>query len=166
VGASIRFETIEAAKDYLVEKIVAEAARQSVALSNVEREMLYFTEDFSEPMEAANEAFDREYDTDEYEAKIGSIVRSIESRNTPEEQDKWDEAVVKLSEGDHYLPVLINGAAPRPAFPSFLPKCLQRWLPALDRAQPPPPGDRLRLIVVGFIIFVFIFVVAALSGHR
>ncbi len=138
MSTTIKFETIEAAKDYLAERIIAEAVRQDVALSSVEREMLYFTEDFSKPMEEVNEAFDREYDSDEYEAKIGSLVRSLESRNTPEEQEKWDEAVLKLSEGDHYLPVLINGAAPSQTFQSFLPKSLQRWLPALDRTQPRP----------------------------
>jgi len=38
-----RFETERAAKKYLIERIIAEAKREGVPLTKVERKMLYFT---------------------------------------------------------------------------------------------------------------------------
>ena len=57
-----------------------------------------------------NAEFERDYDNDEYEPKIAGLVRQIDKRNETsggDDQAKWDEAVVKLAEGDHYLLVLI-----------------------------------------------------------
>ena len=64
-----QFKTIKAAKDYLAGRIIAEAERLCVPLSDIERKMLYFTEDggLSARMARVNEAFEREYDDDEYE---------------------------------------------------------------------------------------------------
>ncbi len=164
----MQFRSIKAAKDYLVERIVAEAARKGVALSKEEREMLYFKEDggLSKHMDEVSEAFERQCDDQEYEAKIAGLVRSLKSHNSREQQQAWDDAVLKVSEGDHYLLALVGGASPAEVFPSLVPNGVQRWLPALDWTQPRPPGDRLRLIIVGLIILIFIIVMGELSGHR
>lgn len=162
-----RFTTIKAAKDFLVDKIVSEAARQDIPLSNVEREMLYWTEDdlLSPHMLQIAEELARECSDQEYEAKIGSLVQSLQSHLTPEERDLWDDAVPQLCEGDHYLLVLIGAAAPKqPLIP--LPEGLQRWLPDVDHENPRPSGDRLRLILVALLIAGLTFVAMFLFGRR
>jgi hypothetical protein len=87
-SAATQFGTIKSAKDYLVGRIVAEAERQGAALSKVEREMLYFSQDgvISKHMEEVNEEFERDYDEDEYEQKIAALVRCLESDSTAEPQ--------------------------------------------------------------------------------
>jgi hypothetical protein len=60
------------AKEYLVAQITAEAQREGISLSDVERKMLYFSETgwtLPEIMEV-NEQFDQDYDQDEYEKKL------------------------------------------------------------------------------------------------
>ena len=75
-----RFETERAAKEYLIERIVAEAKRGGVPLTEVERKMLYFTESgWTLPnILEVNAAFERDYDDDEYERKIAELARRIE----------------------------------------------------------------------------------------
>jgi hypothetical protein len=131
-----QFRTVKEAKDYLAGRIAAEATREGAPLSEIERKMLYFSEtDWTLPdMAEVSAEFDREYDQDEYERKIGGLIREITSRDHSQSQtdtEAWDEAVVKLSEGDHYLSVLVN--------PSLLPG------PAVR-----PPHDILKLWITGF----------------
>ena len=107
-----KFNSIRAAKDYLAGQIVDEAKRQGVPLSEVERKMLYFTEDggLSPAMAAVSEEFDRDYDQDEFEEKIGGLVQRLLARPVATaEQEAWDDAAIKLCDGDNYLTVLING---------------------------------------------------------
>ena len=59
-----RFADAREAKEYLISGIVAEAQRENVPLSEVERKMLYFSETgwtLPDIMDV-NDAFDREYD--------------------------------------------------------------------------------------------------------
>jgi hypothetical protein len=110
-----RFSNQREAKEYLVSKIVEEAQREGVALSEVERKMLYFTESgwtLPDIMEV-NEEFDREYDQDTYETKIAKLSQRIVKRirkEQPEEYEAWKEAVHRLSKGDHYLLVMVGQA--------------------------------------------------------
>ncbi len=69
------FHSGQEAKEFLIAKIVAEAARQ-YRLSEVERKMLYFTETGWALPDIMNvsEDFDRDYDQDEYEQKIAKLV--------------------------------------------------------------------------------------------
>jgi hypothetical protein len=166
VSRTIQFASIKAAKDYLVERIAAEADRQAVPLSKLEREMLYFTEDggLSRQMEEVNEAFERGYDNDAYEAKIAGLAQTIQSNNTSQEQERWNHAVLKLREGDHYLLVLIDAAAPRIRLFS-VPKSLQPWLPALEPPKQRPPSDLLRLVVAAVIGGLILMALEALI-HR
>jgi hypothetical protein len=133
------FGTQRAAKEYLVSKIVAEAERDRKALSDIERKMLYFSEtDWAPPgMPEANAEFERTCDTDEYEQKIAALARKIEARNKKEngaEQRFWNAAVEKLSEGDHYLLVMLSSS----------------FSSAGKSAR--PPGDLLKLWLTGFVI--------------
>ena len=66
-----QFADAREAKEFLVERILSQAERDGVSLSEIERKMLYFSETawtLPDIMEV-NEEFDRRYDQDEYEQK-------------------------------------------------------------------------------------------------
>jgi hypothetical protein len=77
-----RFGNAREAKEFLVSKIADEAQREGAPLSEVERKMLYFTENYwtLPDMMEVNEAFDRDYDAAEYEKKIAQLVRHAHAR--------------------------------------------------------------------------------------
>ena len=107
------FRTAKEAKDYIAERIAAEAARESVPLSEVERKMLYWSEtDWTLPdMKQVGAEFERDYDDTAYEQKITRLVANLTAdhhHQNEAEEEKWDAAVYKLSEGDHYLSVLVG----------------------------------------------------------
>lgn len=107
------------AKEFLISKIVIEAQRENVPLSETERKMLYFTESgWTLPdIMRVNEAFDREYDQDEYEKKIARIIATAYKgilHDSRDEYDKWWAAVRFLQQEDHYISVLIGLADLRP----------------------------------------------------
>jgi hypothetical protein len=137
--------SVREAKDFLVSRIVIEAKRQNVPLSEIERKMLYFSETAWAPpgMLEVNAEFERDCDEDEYERKIARLARSIETQlkdGDEEESDRWYAAIEKLSEGDHYLVVMLN--------PS----------PATVSQSARPPGDLLKLWLTGFGIAIGFFV--------
>src|ERR1035437_1019186 len=113
-----QFRTIREAKDYLAGRISEEAEREGTPLTEVERKMLYFTETgWTLPdMKGISTEFDRDYNQDEYERRIAGFVGNIQARDDAQselEQEAWDRAVEKLSEGDHYLLVLIDAVQPQ-----------------------------------------------------
>ena len=150
-----RFRSVREAKEFLVGKIVGEAERDGVPLSEVERKMLYFTETgWTLPeMGEVNDRFDLEYAQDEYENKISGLVQSYLVNAGAENNGKledWWEAVGKLSEGDHYLSVMIPPACSQGSW-------LSEWLPDFtnsysDRPLKRTPGDRLRLWIAAFAL--------------
>ena len=167
------FKTIRQAKEYLVGKIADEALHEGVPLTEVERKMLYFTESgwTLRDMMAVSGEFDREYDQDEYEEKIGRLVRGIEASSdarSQQEIEDWDEAVLKLSEEDHYLLVLIDaGSHAGDGAPSRW-DWLKPWLPRVSGPAQRKPGDVARLLlaaVVGSVLMVlFVFLRDYLRG--
>ncbi len=76
------FHSGQEAKEFLIAKIVAEAQRDNIPLSEVERKMLYFTETgWTLPdIMKVSEDFDRDYDQDEYEQKIAKLVARADKR--------------------------------------------------------------------------------------
>ena len=165
-GGVNRFESEQKAKEYLINRIVVQAEREGVPLDEIERKMLYFSETgwtLPDIMEV-NAAFERDYLDVEYEEKISSLIHNLAERATPEEQDAWHQAVLKLSEGDHYLLVMVDAARPRPV--SQLPKGLSAWIPKLDSSGKREPGDRLRLIGLSIAIAIAILVFALLFAPR
>jgi hypothetical protein len=164
--AVTQFSSQKQAKEYLIERIVAEAGRESVPLSDVERKMLYFSEtDWTLPgILDVNAEFERDYDDTAYEQKIAGLVRNLETRATCEEQEQWGDALIKLSEGDHYLQVLID-------YDSILPESehsgsgkLAPWLPAMDAPIKRPPGDLRRLILVGLGFGALLMIAIAIAA--
>jgi hypothetical protein len=135
----VKFDSQRGAKEYLVGKIVAEAEREGKPLLEIERKMLYFSEtDWTLPdIMEVNAEFERDYDNDEYERKICGLGQAIEAQlknASAEESEMWYAAIQKLSDGDHYLLVLLN---PRLASGS---------------ASKRPPGDLLKLWLTAFAI--------------
>jgi hypothetical protein len=107
------------AKEFLISKIVAEADRENIPLSEVERKMLYFTESgWTLPdIMKVNEDFDREYDQDEYEHKIAKLVTKAYGRickGSRDEYDRWWASIRFLQREDHYVLVMIQSAGLRP----------------------------------------------------
>jgi len=142
-GPSIQsFATSREAKEFLIDRILAQAVRSGVPLSEVERKMLYFSEtDWTLPdMPAVSAAFDRDYDQDAYEEKIAGIVRTAENDLTrdPEVNERWDNAVSLLCTEDHYLIVLINAVAVK------------------TTRTKRPPGDIARLILTAAAIIAIV----------
>ena len=124
--------------------------------------MLYFAESgWTLPdMMTVNGEFERDYDQDEYEQKIAELARKIQARDAAEsEQDQacWDDAVVKLSEGDHYLLVLIGSAGPSGK--------LSSWLPVLSGPVRRPRGDRIRLILAAIVCGFVLMFLAVLKSY-
>jgi len=107
------FDTGRDAKEFLVGRIVIEAQREGVTLSEIERKMLCFSETaWTLPDIAdANEAFDRDYDREEYEQKIAMLSRNFTTnaaKNNPNDFDSWKGAIRTLQQEDHYILVLVS----------------------------------------------------------
>ena len=141
------FQSTREAKEYLVNRIVVEANRDGIPLSDLERKMLYFSEAaWTLPdMMAINNEFELTYDQREYESKIGRIVHRIHARSATSD-NRWNEAVERLRSEDHYLLVLIDGASSEPAKLS--------------------PGELARLILAAVIaIVVFLPILEFVNSH-
>ena len=114
------FHSGREAKEFLISRIVAEAQRENVPLSEVERKMLYFTESgWTLPdMTTVSEEFDREYDQNKYEKKIARLISKADGhtrKESHEEYDSWWAAIRFLRKEDHYILVMIRIAGLRPA---------------------------------------------------
>ena len=83
--------------------------------------MMYFTETaWTLPdIREVNEVFERDYDQQTYEVKIGKLARKARARGAAaNELETWKEAVRALKREDHYLLVLL--AAPTGSSDSLL----------------------------------------------
>jgi hypothetical protein len=113
-----RFHSAREAKEFLVSRIVEEAQRDNVVLTETERKMLYFSETSWTPRDtnSVSEEFDRSYDQAQYEKKIARLVRSAyrHARQGRDEYDSWWAAIRFLGRQDHYILVMIRQAGLRP----------------------------------------------------
>src|ERR1700723_3559926 len=99
------------AKDFLVDRIKRQAMLEQVALSDVEIDMLYFTEQGGPPekIQKAAEEFDQSYDMAEYERKISHLMKHAYAeikKQDPTAKVMWDSAIRRLRKGDHYILVM------------------------------------------------------------
>lgn len=127
------------AKEFLIAKIVLEAELEGAPLSEIERKMLYVSEVEHEPPDLieVNEQFEKECDSNEYEAKIAGLIKRAYQRDraaSGDESRRWFDEIATLSKEDHYILVMVQQAH------------LQK------------PGDTLRLLGAS------IGVVAAIAG--
>lgn len=140
------FHSGREAKEYLISELVAEAQRENIPLSEVERKMLYFTESgWTLPdIMKVYEDFDREYDQVKYEQKIAKLVTKADRRirkGSREDYDRWWAAIRFLQREDHYISVMIRLADLRPR------------------------GDQLKLFAAGLGIVTCIFIWTFLSNR-
>ncbi|HKW62592.1 MAG TPA: hypothetical protein VJN89_08620 [Candidatus Acidoferrum sp.] len=131
------------AKDFLVQQTAEQAALENVPLSDLEKRMMYFTETDECPEDAIalNEAFEAEYDTDEYEAKISKLMHHARARikkENPELAHRWREAIKELSKGDHYILILCGEGFGHVQ------------IPQTER----PPYDSLKLLGTAMLVIV------------
>jgi hypothetical protein len=138
------FHSGREAKEFLISRILLEAQRENIPLSEVERKMLYFTESgWTLPdMTAVHEDFDRDYNQNKYEQKIAELIRKAakhDHKESREESDAWWAAIRFLKTEDHYISVMIGISGLRPA------------------------GDQLRLFGTAFAIVVSFLLVLYLS---
>ena len=101
-----------AAKQFFISKVIEEAGLERVPLSEVEKKMLYFTEQhptLPNILEIAAE-FERDYDGDEYEQKISALLKNARDRDkngSPGQDQQWKDALDALKNEDHYILVMV-----------------------------------------------------------
>ena len=83
----LTFATGRDAKEFLVNRIVAEAQRENVPLSEVEKKMLYFSE-----------------------TALIRQIRATDRADNKDDYDTWAEAVQTLKKEGHYILVMIAAA--------------------------------------------------------
>jgi hypothetical protein len=73
-----------AAKQFLISRVIEEAKVEQVSLSGVEKKMLYFTEVHPSlpDIYETNAEFERDYNSDEYEAKVVKLLRNARERDS------------------------------------------------------------------------------------
>jgi len=131
------------AKEFLVARIVAEASQRHVGLSELERKMLYFSEEYPTlpDMMEVSQKFEAEYDDEKYEKKIKKLSRKAferDQKESPEDVQLWREAIRVLKKEDHYILVMLD--VPRSA------------------------ADFARLILAGLVVTAVL--VGAIAGLR
>lgn len=142
------------AKDFLVQQTAEQAALEHIPLSSLEKRMMYFTETEECPEDpiALNEAFEAEYDTDEYEAKISKLMKHAHQRikkDNPEAARRWSEAIGLLSKGDHYILILCN----------------EGLGVSQGTSAERPPHDQLKLLLAGLLLVGIVMGVVFLAAH-
>ena len=77
--------------------------------------MLYFTEVHPSLPDIydVNAEFERDYDSDEYEAKIAALLKNARDRDrksSPSREQDWKGALTALKKEDHYILVMVGQA--------------------------------------------------------
>jgi hypothetical protein len=106
-----------AAKQFLIARVIEEAEVEHVGLSDVEKKMLHFSEVHPSlpDIYEINAEFERDYDSDEYEAKVVGLLKNArerESRSFPLREQEWNDAIDALKQEDHYILVMVYCAFP------------------------------------------------------
>jgi hypothetical protein len=104
------------AKQFLISRVIQEAELENISLTQVERKMLEFTESQQTTIPdiyELNAQFERDYNADEYEAKIAGLLRRARNHDNQEtdgQKQQWADALTALSREDHYLLVMVRQA--------------------------------------------------------
>lgn len=151
---------VTTAKQFLVSKIVEQAQRDGVALSDLEMRMVLFSE-ISDPAQAKelSAEFDGKYDTDEYEAKIAELFRHAyaQAKENLEQKREWEDALQAVRAEDFYGLVMVDMAKiPRPKSSLAL---LKAFGPLLKAFGP-------REILLGLFVLSMIAIAAGLVSDR
>jgi hypothetical protein len=172
------------AKEFLISRVVEEAQRENIPLSEVERKMLYFTEteETLPDIYEVNAQFDSAYDSTEYEEKIAALLRNafrhIQNESV-EAKRQWKQAVADLRKEDHYLLVMVDQSLLPPSdfwtvakWSSVLVVCglvaVTLWQYAYDKGWIPSWVSNLsfRLALYGVVGVWFVYKLARLGVLR
>ena len=109
------FATQAEARQFFIDKIVHQAQREGVSLSDDERQMLRWSESAEDSVAdpALAERLAVAMSDAEYESKIAGLLRNSfndEARVDPGAKDDWASALSALKQGDHYISVIANEA--------------------------------------------------------
>lgn len=104
-----------AGKQFLISRVIEQAELEHIPLSDIEKKMLQFTE--TQPslpdIYEVNAAFERDYNSDEYEAKVARLLKSARDRDGKQSaagEQEWKDALDSLREEDHYILVMAGQA--------------------------------------------------------
>lgn len=103
------------AKQFLISRVIEESELEHIALSEVERKMLHFTEVHPSLPDIydVNAEFERNYDSDEYETKIAGLLKNARDRDrkpSPGREQDWKDAIDALRKEDDYILVMTDQA--------------------------------------------------------
>jgi hypothetical protein len=96
------------AKDFLVQQTEQQARIERISLSDLEKRMMYYAEgkDASKGDSELNDEFDAQYNTADYEIKIGRLLQHAYvclKETAPETARRWDDSIAFLGKGHHYI---------------------------------------------------------------
>lgn len=136
------------AKDFLVQQTEQQARIERISLSDLEKRMMYYAEgkDASKRDSELNDEFDAQYNTADYEIKIGRLLQHAYVRlkeTEPETARRWDNSIAFLGTGHHYISILWDSKYPA------------------ER----PPHDFLKLLGSAIVVFCVIMTIAAFSDR-
>lgn len=123
------------AKRFLVNRIVDQAKRENVPLSEVETHMLGFSPATAGPMERQADVFECGYDKETYEDRISRLFRDVyEMDKSLGRAEIWEQSMDALAHEDMYLAAIIRktGLRQEPV-PWYLPdlSSLRQYLTAI-----------------------------------
>lgn len=125
------------AKRFLINRIVEQAKRTNLPLTEVEARMLGFSSASANPAELdAATSFERDYNKEKYEAKISRLFNDVyEMDKTMGMAGIWEQSMDALLDEDMYLAVIIRktGLRKAPPVPWYLPdlSSLREFIPAI-----------------------------------
>ncbi|HEY3628049.1 MAG TPA: hypothetical protein VGL00_17305 [Terracidiphilus sp.] len=124
------------AKRFLMNRIVDQAKRANVPLTEVETRMLGFSPGSASPAEhQAAAAFDRAYDKQKYETKVSQLFRDVyELDKSLGRAEVWEQSLDSLAQENIYLADIIRKSGLRQAtVPWYLPdlRSLRQYFTAI-----------------------------------
>jgi hypothetical protein len=124
------------AKRFLVNRIIDQAKRENIALSEIETRMLGFSPASTSPAERqAAAAFERSYDKDLFEARVSRLFRDVyEVDKSAGRAEIWEQSLDALALEDMYLASIIRKSGLRQEpIPWYLPSLgtLRKYLTAI-----------------------------------
>lgn len=105
--------TPESAKEFLLAKVLEQAALDGASISDIEKRMFLFSETSQNPPDfEAEEKFSTEYAEDAFETKISQLLKRAYARDkkVPDAKALWKEHLDALADEDFYGLVMVDQA--------------------------------------------------------
>jgi hypothetical protein len=105
-------QTLDSAKQFLLSKVLEQAGRDGVYLSEIEKRMLLFSAQSASDEDVQEQEFDATCDDQRYEAKITKLFPRAyaHDKKAVDDSNSWKEALDALREADIYALVMIDQA--------------------------------------------------------